>query len=185
MPKPIILTPNFKPHHFRNMETENKPYFVSKDLSRSRYYMGGYWTFLATGKETGGQFALIEINLRRGIEPPQHTHTNEDEMYYIVQGEMQFAAGDEVRDVKAGDSIFLPKGIPHGFRLKSDTVKALVLISPAGLEDMFWELGKPAEKLEFPAMPAGPPSPEFLDKVKAIQVKFGIVGMDNSKLKVS
>lgn len=167
------------------MDTQLISYSVSKSLERSRYYMGGYWTFLATGKDTGGQFSLIEINLRKGIEPPRHIHTNEDEMYYIIGGELQFISGTEEYELKAGDCIFLPRNIPHGFTLKTDTVKALVQISPAGLEEMFWELSRPAEKLDYPPMPAGPPSPEFLEKVKSLQMKFGIMGMDNSKIKGS
>lgn len=167
------------------MKTQSNSYAVSKSLERSRYYMGGYWTFLATGKDTGGQFALLEINLRKGIEPPSHTHTHEDEFYYIVAGEMQFMAGEEVHNLKTGDCIYLPKHIPHAFRLQTETAKVLVQISPAGLEEMFWELSRPAEKLDFPPMPAGPPSPEFLSKLKSLQMKFGIIGLDNSKLKAS
>jgi len=56
---------------------------------------------------------------------------------------------------------------------------------PAGLEEMFLELSHPADKLEYPPLPAGPPSQEWLQKAIALQKKYGIVGLDNSKIKVS
>ena len=72
----------------------NNPYAANATLDRSRYYMGGLWTFLATGNETNGHFALIECKQRKGIEPPRHMHTHEDELYYLIEGEMQFVVGE-------------------------------------------------------------------------------------------
>jgi|GEM_PF-3686417 len=57
------------------MENKNTPYQAAKGPSRSRHYLGGLWTFLATGEETGGKFSLIEVMARKGLEPPRHMHT--------------------------------------------------------------------------------------------------------------
>jgi len=165
------------------MATPGIPYAVSGDLERTRHYMGGCWTFLARGRDTDNRFALIEARLRSGLEPPPHTHTHEDEMYYILEGAMRFVVGQQTFDLKAGDSLYLPRGIAHQFKLRTDTVRILIQIAPSGLEDMFWELSKPADKIDFPPMPAGPPSPEFLEKLKGLQMKFGIMGMENSRIK--
>jgi len=57
------------------MENKNTPYQAAKGPSRSRHYLGGLWTFLATGEETGGKFSLIEVMARKGLEPLRHMHT--------------------------------------------------------------------------------------------------------------
>lgn len=167
------------------METDISAYTVGNKLERSRYYMGGLWTFLATGKDTNGQFALIECNQRRGIEPPRHVHSKEDEVNYLLEGEMEFVVGETEHTLRAGDFIFLPKHIPHHFRIQSDTVKYLLQITPAGLEEMFLELSRPAERLELPPRPTGPPSPEIVAKIKRLQQQYGIIGMDLRELKTS
>lgn len=167
------------------MENNTIPFTVSRNADRCRHYMGGFWIFLATGKETNGQFALIEMQIRKGMEPPPHTHTKEDEIYYLLDGEVQFMAGEEEHLLKTGDFIYLPKNIPHHWKLLSDTARILVQVMPAGLEEMFWELSKPADQLGFPPLPAGPPPPEFLQKVGELQKKHGIIGMDNTRIKSS
>jgi len=165
------------------MENPGIAYAVSGNLERSRYYMGGCWTFLAKGSDTSHRFALIEARLRKGLEPPRHAHTHEDEMYYLVEGAMQFVVGEQTFDLTAGDYLYLPRSVAHHFKLQSDTARVLIHMTPAGLEDMFWELSKPADQIGLPPPPAGPPSAEFLEKVKGLQMKFGIVGMQNNQIK--
>jgi len=162
---------------------QSKPYTVTSQLDRTRYYMGGYWTFLATGKETDGQFALIEMNLRKGIEPPRHTHSHEDESFHLLEGEVHFTVAEEDYHLKAGDFVHIPKGVAHHFKLESDKAKMLAHLVPAGLEEFFITLSKPADVLDFPPLPAGPPPAEFLQKITALQQQYGIKGIDNTKLK--
>jgi quercetin dioxygenase-like cupin family protein len=163
----------------------NTAYLVSKNLQRTRHYMGGCWTFLCKGEDSNGKFALIEIKIRKGLEPPRHIHTKEDETYYLLEGQMEFSVGDQTYVVSAGDCIYLPSNIPHHFKLNTNTVRMLVHIAPAGLEEMFWELSKPADQIDFPPMPAGPPDPKFIEKLKGLQMKHGITGIDNTKIKAS
>jgi quercetin dioxygenase-like cupin family protein len=158
-------------------------YHLNNKLARTRYYMGGYWTFLATAADTGGQFSLIEANLRQGMEPPAHTHTFEDESFQLLEGEMIFTAGDKQYLLRAGEFLHLPKGVQHTFRVISPTAKVLIHLVPAGLEAMFLELSQPAAALDFPPSPAGPPSPEWLELVAALQQRFGIRNMDNRHIR--
>src|SRR5690242_4479744 len=103
-----------------------KPAYTLKDkLQRTRYYMGGYWTFIAMAEDTGGQFSLIEANLRKGLEPPTHTHTYEDESFYLLEGEMTFIINGSEQHLAAGGFIHIPKGIHHGFKVHSNTAKLL------------------------------------------------------------
>ena len=166
---------------------ENKGFILSDSnrLERTRHYMGGYWVFLATGRETDDQFATMEVNYRKGLTPPPHTHTIEDETWQVLEGEVSFTLGDHTQTLLPGDFIFLPKGIPHALALISDTAKLILQVFPAGLETFFMELSVPADHIGYPALPAGPPSPEWMVKVKSLQEKYGLLGLDNSKIKAS
>src|SRR5215469_3633088 len=65
-----------------------------QSLDRSVWYNGSLMTFLATGEETQGKFALIEAVSRKGNDPPPHTHRREEEIFYVLEGEVAFLVGD-------------------------------------------------------------------------------------------
>jgi quercetin dioxygenase-like cupin family protein len=127
------------------------------DLERSVWFTGALLTFLATGEETGGQFALVEEVFRKGVTrlAPMHVHSREEESFYVLEGEMTFYVGDAVIPASAGALVVMPRGVPHGYAMVSDDARVLNLITPAGFENMFKELGEPARELELPS--AGPP----------------------------
>ena len=108
-----------------------------------------------TGKDTGGQLTTIIQHLAPGLEVPAHKHTNEDEHFYLIEGEVTFEVGNEKHSLKGGDMIFLPKHIPHSLKVTGDIpAKVYLNIVPSGLEEMFAELDKlPANEID-PAMVA-------------------------------
>ena len=161
------------------------PFTASPGGDKTRYFMSGLWTFLATGKDTNGAFALIDCKIRKGLEPPGHMHLNEDESFYVTEGEVEFVADDQTHLLKAGDFIHLPKNVPHKFTIKSETARFLIHLAPAGLEEFFWQLSRPADSMDMPPLPAGPPTTEMIEKIKALQNQYGIVGMNHSQLKTS
>jgi quercetin dioxygenase-like cupin family protein len=57
-----------------------------QSLDRSVWYNGSLMTFLATGEDTQGQFALIEAVARKGNVPPPHIHHREEETFYVLGG---------------------------------------------------------------------------------------------------
>jgi hypothetical protein len=83
-------------------------YKRSRSLDSSNWYMGSLLTFLAESKDTGGSFTLIEGLLKPGNEPPPHMHGREDELFYILEGEMDMYVGNEVFKAGAGECLFLP-----------------------------------------------------------------------------
>lgn len=165
------------------MQPTSKSYSLGDKLPRARYYMGGYWVFLATSQDTDGRFALIEANLRKGLEPPPHTHLNEDESFCLLEGEMTFFVNGETHTLRAGEFLHIPRGNHHSFTIHSERVKVLIHLAPAGLEEMFLELSRPADVLDYPPAPAGPPPAEWLHKAALLQQRFGIVNMDVSGIK--
>ena len=146
------------------------------DISKSRALLSGgaLLTWLATGQDTGGQFSLFEAKGIPGMEPPPHIHTNEDETYYLLEGEMLFKIGDKELVGKPGDFVFLPRNIRHEFKVLSPQFRCLVGIYPAGLEHYFAPLTAPHSSAEIPPVSTAPPPPEVLEMMKKLDEQFGI-----------
>ncbi|HEV2106925.1 MAG TPA: cupin domain-containing protein, partial [Thermomicrobiales bacterium] len=121
-------------------------------------------TFKVTGEETGGAFALWEDFLDPGEGPPPHVHANEDEAFYILEGEYTFTVGERALTATAGSFVLAPKGIPHGLRNTGDTPgRMLVMVCPAGVERYFFAVGT-----------AGPPTgPPDIERIVAAAGEYG------------
>ncbi|KAA9331510.1 cupin domain-containing protein [Hymenobacter busanensis] len=132
------------------------PFLRRRTLAESWWYMGTLTTPLITGAETNGEFALLDVSLQRGVEPPVHTHLREDETVYVLDGQLTFHVGDEELHAGPGDVVHLPRGIRHTFRLETDYARTLLHISPAGFENFFRDLAEPAQALVIPALPTNP-----------------------------
>lgn len=133
--------------------------------------------FLATDKETHGSFALIESKARQGMEPGRHSHTHEDESFYLLDGRMRFEIGSVTIIAQPGDLVFMPRGIPHKMQLLTETIHALILITPAGFEQYFWQLLEPTQSLEIPPLSLALPNPEEVEQMKKLNEAYGIVSM--------
>ena len=98
--------------------------------------------FMIDGERTAGAFSLVEHPMPpRALGSPLHTHRNEDEYSYILEGQIGLQLGDETLLTKAGDLVFKPRGIPHAFWNAGDEpARLLEIISPAGFENYFREL---------------------------------------------
>ena len=92
-----------------------------------------------SGKDTDGALAIFEqtsVSPKRGT--PLHVHANQDEVFYVLFGEYYFQVGTDKYKLKAGDSIFLPRKIPHAWTQVSEAAKMMVVLQPAGkLEEFF------------------------------------------------
>ena len=99
--------------------------------------------FLVWGEESGGGFSLVEHPIPpHGLAAPLHRHAREDEYSYVVEGRMGAQLGDDVVFASAGDLVFKPRGQWHTFWNPADEpCRILEIISPAGFEHYFAELG--------------------------------------------
>lgn len=96
------------------------------------YNYGIDFTVKAGELGRGRRLAFVEYTTRRGEEPPEHTHTTEDEVFYVLKRDLLFRCGDDTFAVEDGGFVFLPRGIEHGYRIRSETgVHLLVITSPA------------------------------------------------------
>ena len=106
--------------------------------------VGDVYRFLATGEDTNGKYAMLEAIVPPGGGPPPHVHSREEEGFYILEGQITFQIGDERIVATAGMFANMPVGTPHSFKNESDKpAKMLISIAPAGLEQMFFEIGVP------------------------------------------
>jgi quercetin dioxygenase-like cupin family protein len=98
--------------------------------------------FLIDGERTGGAFSLVEHPLPpRALGSPLHTHHDEDEYSYVLQGRFGVQLGDDVLEAGPGDLVVKPRGVAHAFWNAGDEpARLLELISPAGFEHYFREL---------------------------------------------
>ncbi len=96
------------------------------------YNYGIDFTVKAGELGRGRRVALVEYTTRAGEEPPEHTHSTEDEIFYVLQGALTFRCRHETFDVEDGGFVFLPRGIEHGYTVRSEgDVRLLVVTSPA------------------------------------------------------
>ncbi len=102
--------------------------------------LGNPVSLLVTAKETQGRFALVETTVSRGEQPPMHSHTREDELVYVLQGEVTFFLGGKRLEREAGECVLLPRGCEHTYCSESEEARLLVLLMPAGLEGYYREL---------------------------------------------
>jgi len=72
-----------------------------------------------------------------GDEPPLHVHKNEDEWFYMLEGEMSFHVGGDTHVGTAGAFVSFPRGIPHTFTVESPSARFLLMNTPGGFERMF------------------------------------------------
>src|SRR5918997_3239127 len=122
---------------------------------------GDMYRFLVTGEESGGAYFAMEAYVPPGGGPPLHIHRNEDETFYIVEGECEFQLGDRRLTAGVGDFVNVPRGSVHHFHNASDAVVRMILtFTPAGIEKFFEET---LERVLDPNQPI----PDNVDEVAA------------------
>ncbi len=143
-------------------DTIPQPYALQPSGGDAHWYLGNLLEWKARGRQTNGAFSLVEVTLQPGAEPPLHVHAREDEAFLVLNGRITFQFGDERVDAEPGAYVFLPRGVSHGFAVRSEVARALVLLTPAGLEEMFDHRSEPARERTLPPLPDGPPDVEAL-----------------------
>lgn len=150
----------------------SKPTINAPPQGRTIAVVGDVYRFLATGDDTHGKYAFWEALVPPGGGPPPHVHTREEEGFFVLEGEITFTINGEKVVAKAGTFANMPVGTPHSFKNESDQpAKMLISVAPAGLEQMFFEVGVP---LSEGATTASPPTKEEIEKLLAVAPGYGI-----------
>jgi quercetin dioxygenase-like cupin family protein len=134
--------------------------------------VGDVYRFMATGEDTNGTYALWEAIVPPGGGPPPHVHCREEEGFYVLEGEITFTVDGAKIVAKAGTFANMPIGTPHSFTNNTRVpARMLISVAPAGLEQMFFDIGTP---LAEGATTAPPPTQDDIEKLVATVPKYGI-----------
>jgi len=121
------------------------PSIKHQPRSKRYYFDVGIGSVCLSGADTGGAYCLLDIGLAPAMTVPRHTHTREDEAYYVLSGELEFIVGDEVFVLRAGDTLIAPRDIPHQLRNSGDVENHyLIMFSPSGFEGFLKATAVPA-----------------------------------------
>jgi quercetin dioxygenase-like cupin family protein len=122
--------------------------------------------YLVDGAQKGG-LGLFEMRVPAGAHvPPPHSHPNNEECVYVLEGVLRYSVDDETRDLKPGDCMSTPRGAVHHFSNPgAETVRALIVLTPDIGEQFFHEVGALATA-------GGPPDPA---KLIAVMTRYGLV----------
>lgn len=140
----------------------------------SRVIPGALFHFLVKGAETEGKYAVMDVTVLPGCEPPMHVHSHEDESYYITEGSINFLIGDETHAANAGDFIVMPKHLKHTFKVLTPSAKMLMLITPAGLDEWFWDNSAPAPDMQILPSLQGPPPADIVTHSIESLLTYGV-----------
>jgi quercetin dioxygenase-like cupin family protein len=121
------------------------------------WFLGVLATVKASAETTAGRVAVIEHEAPRGAGSPLHVHHDDDEWFYVIDGEVTFWVGGHVITAPAGSFVYGPRDIPHTFMVSSEHARFLLVTEPAGFEKFARAMSEPALRRAIPPAPTAPP----------------------------
>ena len=151
--------------------TQRKVVVVPPGEGYAVWSVGDRMTFKIRSEHTDCDFVLFEADIMPGGGPPPHSHLREDEMFYVLEGEVTFLREDATFIAGPGAAVFLPRGKVHTFTNKTDKpAKALVWASPSNFESFMMEFGVPCA--DSPTPP--PADPAMLERLMKACARYGL-----------
>jgi quercetin dioxygenase-like cupin family protein len=153
------------------MESSERVVHVPAGEGEKVWVVGDTYTLKGTRDNTGGALTLVEASVPAGSGPPPHVHANEDEAYYVLEGELEVLDGERTFAAGAGSFVFIPRGTLHRFRnVGHGHARMLFLFTPAGFEEFFVAVGQPARAGE----PAPPLGDDEIARTNELAERFGM-----------
>jgi mannose-6-phosphate isomerase-like protein (cupin superfamily) len=140
------------------------------DSAPAFWWLDDLWIVLAEAKDTGGRFSMMEELLPKDSGPWPHKHTWSDETFYILDGEIAVLIGDEIKSVRKGDFLMVPRNTRHAFRVTSETARLLNGYTPASREACLVEFATPATARTLPPAGASP----TIEMTPALLSRYGM-----------
>ena len=141
-------------------------YALSEEEGEAFWLFGALATIKISADDTAGQYCLIDVEVPPGVGSPWHVHRDEDEWFYVRDGEFTLFVGDARMTLTAGGFAFGPMGVPHTFFGGPDGGKILCGAG-AKFEGLLREIAEPATEHVLPPPPEGPPDMELLLPIAA------------------
>jgi quercetin dioxygenase-like cupin family protein len=147
------------------------PIALRADEGEALWFLGQLVTIKSSSESTAGRVGVTETLAPRGSGSPLHVHHNEDEWFYVIDGELTFWVGGQVITAPAGSFVYGPRGVPHTFIVSSEQARFLLVVEPAGFEGFVRALGQPAQELVMPPPATEPPDVATMARLAA---EYGI-----------
>jgi quercetin dioxygenase-like cupin family protein len=128
------------------------------------WFLGTLAIVRVPGEAVEGRFSLVEFLFPRHTSPALHTHP-QDESYIVLAGLLTVKAGSERFQLGPGGAAVVPRGVPHTFRVDSETARVLLLSTPAGIERFVGDASVPALAPTLPPPDAPRPTPEEVERI--------------------
>ena len=122
------------------------PIALAAGEGEALWAFGGLATIKASSEATGGRVAVIEQLAPRGSGSPLHVHHNEDEWFYVIEGELTFWVGGKVITAPAGSFVYGPRDVPHTFIVSSDEARFLLVAEPGAFDGFLRANAEPARR---------------------------------------
>lgn len=125
------------------MVTENTPAAVLVRAGEDRQsaalkFLNGRFDCKIAGSDTGGALCAYDTYRFKQGGPPLHLHFEQEEWFFVLDGQFRFQIGDQTYELGAGNSIVGPRGVPHAFRNLTETARMMVTFIPAGRMEAFF-----------------------------------------------
>ena len=130
------------------MQEERKAYTRGSTAETAVHQFGLELHYLVEGNDSNGKLAMIHYTSFPGHEPPPHFHEDEDEIFYLLEGELDAYCGTDILHAKAGECLVLPFGKPHAWIIRSPKLQALIMTAPARLARIFREMQEPYRRMK-------------------------------------
>jgi mannose-6-phosphate isomerase-like protein (cupin superfamily) len=155
-----------------------QPLAVPSEKGEARWWFGTLAVIKTTAAETGGQVTIIDVTNPPGWEAPLHVHHRDDEGFWILEGSATIEVGDTTIEVGAGDYAFGPRDIPHRYTVGDSGCRMLFIMVPGGMEEVIRATSEPAPSRTLPPPPEAEPTPEEVERLKAIVKEHGYELLD-------
>jgi mannose-6-phosphate isomerase-like protein (cupin superfamily) len=123
--------------------TMSAAYLAQPEQQQQLEWLGGSTlALLLDADATDGQLTVGRFDVSEGEAPPMHLHTREDEVFMLIKGTALVWYGDQEMELSEGGIVYLPRNVPHGYRITSKKADLLMICTPAGIEGMFRHAGR-------------------------------------------
>ena len=149
------------------MITQDRQPYTSSRQDAAFQFFGCPTVIRSTGETTDNHYFLMEsLEMPVGLASPYHIHRNEDEAFYVLEGELAVVLNGKWLTAGSGTYVYGPRNIPHGFKVVGTTpARMLLMCAPAGFERFVRDLSLPLDAV---------PAPPDLAQIVATAAKYNI-----------
>jgi mannose-6-phosphate isomerase-like protein (cupin superfamily) len=141
-------------------------FVLGPDDGDAYWWLGSLTLTKVRGADSGGGVDIVDHRVPAGYAPPAHVHTAQDEIFYVIDGELAVRCGDRHWQAGPGSLVFLPRLVPHGFTVSGKgPARTLLINAPAGFAEVITELGTVAPELSLPGQDVPTPDPARIGAV--------------------